>query len=185
MAETLQSRGFEECHRSRGVTVYKQPEAEILTIAAEGRFAASPEEVRTILLDYENHTQMLERIAESKILHRGADWLLVYQRLSLSVISDRDYTMRVAWGNDGEVKWLHFRTANSLGPPERSGIVRMPVHRGSWQLKPVSNGKATLARYQLRIDMGGLIPDWMVDSSDDFEIPDLYDAIRKKLLTRS
>jgi hypothetical protein len=163
------------------VTVYKHPGREHITLAAEGRFAAPPAKVREALLDYAGHAGRVRHVQLSRVLDRGPGWLLVYQRLGLSVISDRDYTLLVRWGADGDVLWMRFATANHRGPGPQEGYVRMPVHTGSWQLKPILGGKATHARYQVTIDMGGLLPQWMADTSRDFEIPGLFNVFRRLL----
>jgi hypothetical protein len=181
----LTSRGYEQVAQAHGVTVYSHPDRDLLTMAGEGMLAAPPDKVRGVLIDYEHHVDMLERLATSRVLDRGPGWLTVYQQLSLSIISNRDYTMLVRWGADGQTLWLRFRTANDRGPPENDDFVRMPVHRGCWQLKPVQRGRMTFARYQVELDLGGWLPRWMVGRNRDFEIPDLFDSIRKSLVRTS
>lgn len=177
----LMDRGFVPVAREDGVTVYKLPGSEHITLAAEGRFAAPPDKVRKALLDYPDHVGRVPHLAFSRVLDRGPGWLLVYQRLVLSVISDRDFTLLVRWGADGDVLWTEFRVANHRGPGPQEGYVRMPVHTGSWQLKPILEGKATHARYQVTLDMGGMLPRWMANTSRDFGVPELFNTFRRAL----
>jgi hypothetical protein len=174
----LTSDGYRLLGRAKGVIVYRDPRSAIVQLAAEGSFAARPERVRAVLLDYGNHTRYIQNIAESRVLVRGRGSLLLYQRLRLPIISDRDYTLEVSWGADGKVLWLKFACANWRGPAERRSIVRVRTHEGGWQLQPIHGGSQTWARYQMRLDLGGSLPRWMARSGATSEIPALFEAVR-------
>jgi hypothetical protein len=180
-SQSLSSEGFEEIDREYGVTAYKDPDSDIIRIAAEGRLAATPKEALKAVLDYEAQVGVIKRVSETKVLETGPGWLLVYQRLNLPIVSDRDYTLYVTWGAEGEVLWVNFRSSY-LGPEKRKGIVRVIEHYGSWQFKPVQNGQATLARFQVRIDVAGSIPKWLARSGAGDELPELYQNIRRMLV---
>ena len=98
----LEDEGFERIAKDKGVTVYKHKTSEIISLAAEGRIASSPEKVMQALLDYEAQKGVIDRISESRVVERGPGWVMVYQHLNLPVISDRDYTLYVKWGADGK-----------------------------------------------------------------------------------
>lgn len=181
---SLPAAGFEQIREQDGVRVFKHATSNIIRLGAEGRFAAPPEQVLAVLLDYPGHVGVIKRVSESRVLQRGADWLLVYQHLNLPVISDRDFTLRVRWGHTGELRWIDYNAAPQLGPPARSGIVRVTTHQGSWQLRPLEGGRATFARMQTTIDLGGLLPKWLARSGSGKEVPQLFFALRS-LLQRS
>src|SRR5512138_3158385 len=63
--------GMERIARERGVTVFKDPEARVIRLGAEGRIPGSPEQVFRALLDYERQVGKLERLAESRVLDRN------------------------------------------------------------------------------------------------------------------
>jgi hypothetical protein len=184
LGTSLASEGFEAIATKHGVTAYKHKHSEIIRIAAEGRFAATPEEVLRVLLDYEGQVGNIDRVSASKILDQGPSWILVYQHLNLPVISDRDYVMYVDWGADGDNLWISYRAGSHRGPPERDGVVRVTHHMGSWQLKPILGGQATFARYQVTIDLAGWLPRWLARSQAGKEIPALFQNMRR-MITRS
>jgi hypothetical protein len=157
-SQSLSSEGFEEIDREYGVTAYKDPDSDIIRIAAEGRLAATPKEALKAVLDYEAQVGVIKRVSETKV-----------------------YTLYVTWGAEGEVLWVNFRSSY-LGPEKRKGIVRVIEHYGSWQFKPVQNGQATLARFQVRIDVAGSIPKWLARSGAGDELPELYQNIRRMLV---
>ncbi|MDJ0763875.1 MAG: hypothetical protein QNJ97_12920 [Myxococcota bacterium] len=178
--KSLESQGFELIDEDFGVKVYKDPSAEVIRVAAEGRFNHPPEQVLRAVLDYEGQVGVVKRVSESRILKRGSRSLFVYQHLNLPIISDRDYTLHVTWDKSSKNKWVSFRTART-GPGKRRGIVRVLLHQGSWQLKPIAGGKKTLARFQTKIDLGGLLPKWLARAGAGNELPELYANIRKLL----
>lgn len=178
---SLQKEGFERIAYKFGVKAYKHKQSEIIRIAAEGRLAAPPERVLEVLLDYEGQVGKIDRVSESRILDRGPSWYLVYQRLNLPIIDDRDYVMYVDWGADGDNLWITYRAGSHRGPAERDGIVRVTHHRGSWQLKPVNDGSATLARFQTTIDLAGWLPRWLARSKAGDELPGLFQNLRRML----
>jgi hypothetical protein len=181
---TLQSEGFEEIDQEFGVKAYKDPNSDVIRIAAEGRLAASPKEVLEAVMDYEGQVGVVKRVSETRILDKGPGWMLVYQRLNLPIISDRDYTLYVTWGAEGEVLWVNFRSSY-LGPEKRDGIVRVIEHHGSWQLKPIVEGRFTLARFQVRIDLAGSLPKWLARSGAGDELPELFQNIRRMLVRQN
>jgi hypothetical protein len=55
--------------------------------------------------------------------------------------------------------------------------VRVSNHRGAWELLPISGGKETLLRLEVRIDLAGSVPKWMARSSAGEELPELYASV--------
>jgi hypothetical protein len=175
----LSKAGFERIAFRKGVAVYKHKTSDIIRLGADARIDAPVSDVLKAVLDYPGQVGKIARLSESRVLRRGKSWLLVYQRLNLPVISDRDFTLFVRWGKRGEVTWVEYRTALRHGPPPRSGVVRVTRHEGSWQLKPARSGRSTRARFQVLIDMGGWLPRWLARSGSGKELPELFVAIRK------
>lgn len=172
--QPLESQGFELINETRGVKVYKHRTSKVIRIAAEGVLPAPPAEVRDVVLDYRGQEGKVDRVSESRILRRESSSLVVYQRLNLPVISDRDYTLVVRWGQRDGYAWVTYDAAGWLGPPPRDGIVRVADHSGSWQLKPAENGRSTFVRFQARIDLAGSLPRWMARSGAGKEVPNVF-----------
>ena len=169
-----------------GVLVYRvdgQQAASAIDVQADGIIAAAPERVLAALLDYASAPRWVEHVGESRVLSSGAGSLLVYQHLTLPVIADRDFTLRVTSGHDGATLWTRFETANAEGPAPRPGIVRVTLHEGGWTLEPIrtSDGApATRARYQFRLDLAGSLPRWMARKNAGKTVPELYEALRRE-----
>jgi len=170
----LSAVGFTPISRAPDLTVYKDEEARIVRLAAEGWLPEPPEQVLKALLDYGRQVGRIDRLKESRVLARGPGWLRVYQRLGLPVISDRDFTLLVRWGRDGAVTWIAYR-AVADGPPPQPGAVRVSEHEGSWQLKPWRSG--SFVRFQVMIDLGGSLPRWLARSGAGKELPRLFASL--------
>jgi hypothetical protein len=172
--------GFERIHKSHGVTVYSHNKSKVLHFAAEATFAAPPAEVQQVLLAYERQAGQIGRLSEVRVLKRNRGSLMVYLRLNMPVISDRDYTLRVRWRQRDDIRWITFR-ASRQGPPPRKGVVRMTHNQGSWQLRPIRGGRGTFARYQLQMDIAGWIPTWLVRRSAGKALPEVFVQFRRML----
>jgi hypothetical protein len=170
----LPRKGFEQIAQRRGVTVYKNNSADVVWIGAVGVIPAPPERVQSALLDYERQPGKIGRVSEAKILSRDGRGIYVYERLNLPIISDRDFVLRVTSGGDAEKRWIAYWAVTDQGPKPRDGIVRVTRHNGVWELLPTQEGKATILRCEIQINLGGMVPLWMAKSKAGEEIPELY-----------
>lgn len=181
MAHALASEGFYPIGEDRGVKVYRRDKGKGIELGAEGDIDAPPDKVQKVLLDYGNHPKWVKGLAESKVLDKSSSSIDVYQRLKLPVLDDRDFTLHVTWGDEGETRWLKFTTMNDKGPPPRSGVIRIATHEGSWKLIPIDGGRATHAVYQFHLDLAGSFPAWMGKGRAGKDVPNLFENIRNQL----
>lgn len=173
----LKTRQFKVVERVRGVTIYKHRDSTIVRYGAEAILPAPPDTVRRALLNYRQQRSLMKRIKEARVLKRGKHWLVVYQRLGLPVISDRDFTLLVKWGREGAATWLSYWSVSDQGPPPSRGVIRVTHSLGTWELIPMPDGRSTLARYQMSIDMAGELPKWMARDNAGKELPDMLETI--------
>lgn len=184
-AAALTGQGYDRIGEKSGVTVYRRS-GHAIDLAAEGDIDATPDVVLKILTDYGSHPKWVHGLAVSRVVERGERSLDVYQRLSLPMLDDRDFAMHVTWSGDGDggggsVRVIRFKTTNDKAPPLEKGVVRVPVHEGSWELAPVDGGKRTHAVYQFRMELGGSLPMWMARGRACKDVPGLFDAIRRQV----
>ena len=181
LTASLASQGFASIGEEHGVKVYRKDQSSGIALGAEGNIAAPPSVVLAVLSDYANHPKWVHNLAESRVLDRHDHSLEVYQRLALPVLKDRDYTLRVTWGQEGDARWLKFSTANERGPQPVHKVVRLETNEGSWYLEPIDGGRATHAVYQFHMDLAGSFPSWMGKGRAGKDIPHLFDAIREQV----
>jgi hypothetical protein len=181
MTVALSSEGYERIGDRSGVVVYRRS-GHAIDLAAEGDIDAAPDVVMRVLTDYGSHPKWVHGLAVSQVLNKRAGALDVYQRLHLPMLDDRDFAMHVTWRPDGSGGCeVHFKTSNDIcpGPPEK-GVVRVPVHEGSWHLEAIDGGRRTHATYRFKMELGGSLPMWMARGRAAKDVPALFDAIRKQ-----
>jgi hypothetical protein len=181
IAAMLSGQGFYPIGEHHGVKVYRRDTSGI-ELGAEGDIPAPPDRVLAVLTDYANHPKWVKGLAESKVLARDANSVVVYQRLNLPVLDDRDFTLHATWGDlpDGG-RWLKFVTANDRGPRPVQGVVRVHTHDGAWQLEPIDGGRATHAIYRFHLDLAGSFPAWMGKGKAGKDVPNLFENLRNQV----
>jgi len=179
-ASALASEGFTLLGEEKGVRVHRREKRAGVEFAAEASLPAPPEQVRRALLDYASHQKWQEHLKENKILARSADSLLVYQRLDLPVIDDRDYTLQVTWGAEGPILWMRFAAANERGPKPVADVVRVTAHAGGWRLEP-DGGNGTRAVYRFHLDVGGSVPSWLGKGQAKDDIIEFVVRLKREL----
>lgn len=178
---SLQTKGFEHIATKHGVYVYKHKKSPIIRLGADGVFDAPVARVFNTLLDYKRQVGVIDRLSESRVLSRGSHYLIVYQRLNLPIISDRDFSLRVWWWKKGSVTTIRYTAIGAKNAGGYKGAVHVTLHNGSWQLRPTRDGRKTRARFQVTIDMGGWLPRWLAKSGSGKEVPQLFQAINSLL----
>jgi len=152
-------------------------------IQAVTEIDATPERVFAVLTDYEHLTEYMPFTKENTVLERrGEGDLIIYQYLSLPVVSDRDYVMHTTHsrGPAGELR-VTWDAIPGVRPP-RDGVVRVLLNRGGWVLEPLADGKRTRATYRLVTSPGGSIPRFAANLSNTRAVPALVDAVRRRSL---
>jgi Polyketide cyclase / dehydrase and lipid transport len=176
---------FKHVGGANGVEVYRQMSSPVIELFAEGDVDAPPAVVRDVLLDFDNAPKVTDNVAESRVLSRNDHQIIVYQRLKLPVVSDRDFTLRATWGARGPLIVTYYAVDNSRGPAPRRGVVRVSIMQGTWELAPIRDGQATHARYHVQIDLAGSIPRWMVSGGAAKSIPKLFEGLRRQAAARA
>ncbi|MDB4968613.1 MAG: Collagenase [Myxococcales bacterium] len=170
--------GYKHVGGANGVEVYRQMQSPDIDLVAEGDIDAPPSMVRGIVLDYANAHSLSDHVAESKVLSTKPGEMVVYQRLKLPVVADRDFTLRALWGERGGNLWTRYTVDNARGPEARDQIVRVSTLNGGWDLMPIRGGSATHAVYRVRINLAGSIPRWMVSGGAAKDLPKLFEGVR-------
>jgi len=180
-AADLTKEGFAFFGEEKGVKIYRREQRPGIELAGDGVIAGSPDRVRRVLLDYASHPRWNKHLKESRLLARGDNWVDVYQRLDLPVLDDRDYTLHIVWGAEGDVLWFRFETANDRGPPPVKGVVRVTRHEGSWRFDKAADGVSTHAVYRFYMDLAGSFPSWMGKGQATRDVADLFAKVGAQL----
>lgn len=105
---------------------------------------------------------------------------MVYQRLGLPILDDRDYTLQITWGAEDRILWMRFAVASALGPKPVSGVVHVTAHAGGWRLEP-EGGNGTRAVYRFHFDAAGSVPSWLGKDQAKDDIVDFFERLEREL----
>jgi len=166
-----------------GVALYRRQRPLSNESKAIGEIAAPAAVVHAVLNDVESYARFLPYTAECRVLKREGDSIVTYQRISAPLVSDRDYTLRIhstsKTAEGGTSYSSRWETENALGPPEKSGVVRVKLCEGSWLLEP-AGPNSTRATYMIYTDSGGVLPAFIKNTGSQIGIRKMFAAIRKQ-----
>ncbi|MEY2494274.1 MAG: hypothetical protein QOJ45_766 [Verrucomicrobiota bacterium] len=167
-----------------GVALYRRQRPASNESRAIGEIAAPAAVVHAVISDVESYASFMPYTAECRVLKRDGNSIVAYQRISAPLTSDRDYTVRIHSSSkpaEGGTSYLsRWETENALGPPEKSGVVRVKLCEGSWLLEPVGPN-ATRATYTIYTDSGGAIPAFIKNTGSQIGIRKMFAAIRRQV----
>ena len=159
-----------------GVTMYSSvlPNSSVNVYRAEIVLPYSTDQVVAILSDIERYKEFMPNTVESSIIERKAvseqrEIALIYQRLDLPTISDRDFVVKAdtrrRTSSLGNFWTIDFQpNEDSRAPKPGDDVVRVKVVSGKWLLTPIKDGKATHLTAIRHMELGGNVPSFMVNS---------------------
>ena len=171
---------------SNGVVLYSRlrPGSPLKEFKAAAEIEAPAQTVHRVIDDIEAYPRFMPFMTECRLIKREGDSIITYQRLSLKICRDRDYTLRIretSWaGANGLVYLNRWEPANELGPAEKKGVLRVKRCEGEWLLEPEDATK-TRATYTVYTDNGGAIPAFIANSASKIGIGRLFVALRKQV----
>ena len=165
----------------RAVTGSSLPEAMIVA-----RFTAPPARVHALVTDYGHFAEFIPNVAESRVLLQTGARQWVFHHLHFAgPVADRAYVIE-STDAASRPQEHYYRVDWALSSRDFPGIdnitwIRPRAFSGFWDLRPVENGLATEARYAVRSDPGGFIPDWLVVKMTDRYIQQVIAAVAQRL----
>jgi len=189
----LEAAGWERAYTGDDLVIDTRsvPASAVKELRAEGLLPAPPHVVRAVLADLERYPEFMPYVKVARVLERETDGAVVaYLRLSFGAlgllgVTDRDYAIRiderVTRSADGRTGyWREWNLADVPLPSSEDGsVVRVPVNRGYWELRPApADVGQTLGVYCLFIDPGGSLPAWAINRGNTQGVPKVYDAVR-------
>jgi hypothetical protein len=167
-----------------GVALYRRDRPVTQETKAVGEIAAPAAAIHAVINDVDSYASFMPYTAECRVLKREGNSIVAYQRISAPLTSDRDYTVRMRSSSrptEGGTSYLcQWEAENALGPPEKSGVVRVKLCEGSWLLEP-TGPHTTRATYTLYTDSGGSLPSFVKNIGSQIGIRKLFAAIRKQV----
>jgi hypothetical protein len=145
-------------------------------------------DARRCLQDDQRHRgykRFMPYTGEARVLSRETNSMVVYERLVMPLVSDRDFAIRMhnetRCSADGGTSYVtRWQCANEFAPPKQRGVIRVKTNEGSWTLEPVEDGRFTRVTYWVYTDPGGKIPVSILNSANTSAIPKVFAAVEKE-----
>ncbi|RJE74119.1 START domain-containing protein [Reichenbachiella sp. MSK19-1] len=142
-----------------GITVYTRisDDSPVKEFKAIGLLQASPEEIVSVLLDFEDYSAWYDHCKKARLLAHHSDTSMTYY-LELAMpfpFSNRDAVLDMTIDRQREHTTLRY-DRNTYAMEEVDGVVRMPVSQGLWIL--TAKGDETEVVHQFRGDPAGQVP---------------------------
>ena len=158
---------WEKLSDERGVVIERRvvPGSTLPEIRATARSPLRPSVIAETIWNYHEYPQFIPNLKRLDILSDTEDDRLTYEQVSVPLLSDRDYTVRVRKRADTAAQRyeISFQTENDTGPPPDRRHVRVAHIRGKWTAEPAADGAGSLVRYQVQAEGGGSVPNWVAD----------------------
>jgi ribosome-associated toxin RatA of RatAB toxin-antitoxin module len=172
---------WEKLSDERGVVIERRvvPGSTLPEIRATARSPLPPSVIAETIWNYHEYPQFIPNLKRLDILSDTGDDRLTYEQVSVPLLSDRDYTVRVRKRADTAAQRyeISFQTENDTGPPPDRRHVRVAHIRGKWTVEPAADGAGSLVRYQVQAEGGGSIPNWIAGRVQRTAAPDLVRAM--------
>jgi hypothetical protein len=177
--------GWTPAGTTRGVTLAfrDDPQLDVREVRATTELSFPAARIFPLVCDFTHYGALVSGVQETRMLWGTppSDYG-IYLRYAprFLVVSARDVAVHVqgrsAHDGSGGCQWTDVKGRE----PERKGIVRMPLLRGSWTIEPLDVARARVV-YQVAVDPGGRLPGWLVRRGAVRALPDVIEEVRRRL----
>jgi len=134
----------------------------------------SPREVWAVLTDFERWPEFMPLVNKTEVERRVANKLWVAQSYSVLFYPMRHTTVYELDPADGKLAWhIDLEQPHDIASSE-----------GTWQLVAVSEGRATVVRYQSHIRAGRAVPEFLERRLREHSLVQMMSALRDAVLRR-
>lgn len=174
---------WEKVTESDGVTVERRKVEgfDVYEVRATVRSKYAPKQVFDVIWNHKEYPQFVPYLKKANILSDDGTNKLIYEQLSMPVVSDRDYTVQIKKVIDEGAQLYQVQFSSSdKGPPPSDGLVRVQRIRGGWTVEPNPAGGSDVT-YVVLSDPGGSIPTWISNSAQKDAAPNFLKAMMKRV----
>ena len=177
--------GWTAAGTTRDVTLAfrDDPRLDVREVRATTELPFPAARIFPLVCDFTHYGSLVSGVQETKMMSGTApsDYE-IYLRYAprFLVVSARDVVVHVQGqsapdGSSG-CQWTDLKERE----PERKGIVRMPLLRGSWTIEPLDATRSRVV-YQVAVNPGGRLPGWLVRRGAVSALPDVIEQVRRRL----
>ncbi len=154
---------------AEGIRVYNRevPGSSIRELRGEVVVQSSLSALVALFQDMPAYPLWYDSLRNTRVVRRlGPTTLIVYAEVDFPwPASNRDMVLRYAFEQDRSTGRVRLRLRNLPDYlPVREGIVRLRQVRGSWEFRPLGDGRVRVVM-QTHNEPGGSIPDWIAEAA--------------------
>ena len=177
--------GWTAAGTTRDVTLEfrDDPQLEVREVRATTELPFPAARIFALVCDFTHYGSLVSGVQETKMMSGTApsDYE-IYMRYAprFVVVSARDVAVRVQArstpNGSSACEWTDLKDRE----PERKGVVRMPLLRGSWIIEPLDATRSRVV-YQVAVNPGGRLPGWLVRRGAVSALPEVIEQVRRRL----
>ena len=177
--------GWTAAGTTRDVTLEfrDDPQLEVREVRATTELPFPAARIFALVCDFTHYGSLVPGVQETKMMSGTApsDYE-IYMRYAprFVVVSARDVVVRVQGrstpNGSSACQWTDLKDRE----PERKGVVRMPLLRGSWTIEPLDAARSRVV-YQVAVNPGGRLPGWLVRRGAVSALPDVIEQVQGRL----
>ena len=177
--------GWTAAGTTRDVTLEfrDDPQLEVREVRATTELPFPAARIFALVCDFTHYGSLVSGVQETKMMSGTApsDYE-IYMRYAprFVVVSARDVVVHVqdrsTPNGSSACQWTDLKDRE----PERKGVVRMPLLRGSWTIEPLDAARSRVV-YQVAVNPGGRLPGWLVRRGAVSALPDVIEQVQRRL----
>lgn len=175
---------WQKVRDEQGITSFERqvPEHSLPAFRSKAVIGATVWELLAILEDVDRAAEWTAHCAEMKRLStEGPQEMLVYARMDAPwPVRDRDVVVhiRVDYARQGNLD-VSIASVELATVPPRTGVVRMPRMQAAYHFRTLGPDR-TEVTYELEVDAGGTLPDWLKSMVSRDLAHDTLDRLRSR-----
>jgi hypothetical protein len=141
----------------------------------------APELIFNVIWNAKDQRDWVPNVKELRVLRSSDDEVVLYERIKIPVVQDRDYVLSLAKKIDkaAGIYQIFAVGKSELGPPPPSGVVRMTRLSSTYTIKALPEGGSQIT-YLSFGDPAGSVPAWLIRAADVKAPKDFVKAILKR-----
>jgi ribosome-associated toxin RatA of RatAB toxin-antitoxin module len=126
---------------------------------------ATPAQVKAMLLDIDHLGDWQFSTAKAHLIKKvSSQEIIYYTEVKVPVAQNRDFIIDLKIDHNTTTKEMKISATNlPTYLPIKKNIIRVPMSKATWQIKEIRPRRLHV-EYNVRIDFGGEIPAWVVNS---------------------
>lgn len=185
---------WQQREQEKDITVYSQKQEGSGAAKLKGilYLPFSVDDAANVLMDIPNQITFIPfcksiQIIEEESFGSERKRTLVYQLNELPVVNDRDMVLEaLTWSDTKKSQRIwrsEFKAVLGQGPAPTRGVVRIKKLQGNWLLAPAPDHKGSILTYMNHVELGGLVPHFIVDSVRIKNMMKLLKGLRRRCMS--